>query len=221
MAIRKTKPDQPRPRFGTYQLREELTAEPTKKPDRGQEALRRPQLRRARHRRHRGGGAKRRYRKSTSSAPRTGCPEGRDDRVRPEPPGDIALLNYADGEKRYILAPQRLGVGAKVESGDGADIPPGNSLPLNQIPTGTVVHNVEITPGRGARLGRAAGAAIQVVAKEGQMVSLRLPSSEVRMVRGECRATVGALSKRSTRTSRAAAPAATAAGKRPRPAASQ
>jgi large subunit ribosomal protein L2 len=106
----------------------------------------------------------------------------------------IALLNYADGEKRYILAPQGLRVGATVESGAGADITPGNALPLSRIPTGTVVHSVELTPGAGGRLGRSAGSAIQVVAKEGPMVSLRLPSSEVRMVRGECRATVGALS---------------------------
>ena len=106
----------------------------------------------------------------------------------------IALLHYADGEKRYILAPQGLRVGAEVVSGEGADIAPGNSLPLARIPTGTVVHNVELIPGQGGRLGRAAGTAIQVVAKEGPMVSLRLPSSEVRMVRGECRATVGTLS---------------------------
>ena len=106
----------------------------------------------------------------------------------------IALLNYADGEKSYILAPQGLQVGAEVESGRGADIAPGNALPLGRIPTGTVVHNVELIPGQGGRLGRAAGTAIQVVAKEGEMVSLRLPSSEVRMVRAECRATVGSLS---------------------------
>ena len=112
----------------------------------------------------------------------------------PNRSASIALLNYADGEKRYILAPQGLRVGAEVVSGVGADIAPGNSLPLSRIPTGTVVHNVELTPGQGGRLGRAAGTAIQVVAKEGPLVSLRLPSSEVRMVRGECRATVGTLS---------------------------
>ena len=112
----------------------------------------------------------------------------------PNRSASIALLNYADGEKRYILAPQGLLVGAEIVSGDGADIAPGNSLPLARIPTGTVVHNVELIPGQGGRLGRAAGTAIQVVAKEGPMVSLRLPSSEVRMVRGECRATVGTLS---------------------------
>jgi large subunit ribosomal protein L2 len=112
----------------------------------------------------------------------------------PNRSASIALLNYVDGEKRYILAPQGLRVGAEVVSGERADIAPGNSLPLARIPTGTVVHNVELIPGQGGRLGRAAGTAIQVVAKEGPMVSLRLPSSEVRMVRGECRATVGTLS---------------------------
>jgi large subunit ribosomal protein L2 len=106
----------------------------------------------------------------------------------------IALIHYADGAKSYILAPQQISVGEEVQSGSGADIRPGNSLPLAQIPTGTVVHNVELVPEQGGRLGRAAGAAIQVVAKEGSMVSLRLPSSEVRMVRAECRATVGSLS---------------------------
>jgi large subunit ribosomal protein L2 len=106
----------------------------------------------------------------------------------------VALLNYADGEKRYILAPQGLAPGATVESGERADIRPGNALPLRAIPVGTVVHNVELVPGQGGRLGRAAGSAIQLVAKEGSMVSLRLPSTEVRMVHGECRATVGTLS---------------------------
>jgi large subunit ribosomal protein L2 len=106
----------------------------------------------------------------------------------------IALLHYADGAKSYILAPQGLRPGATVESGPRADIRPGNALPLSAIPTGTVVHNVELVAGQGGRLGRAAGSAIQVVAKEGPMVTLRLPSSEVRLVRAECRATVGALS---------------------------
>ena len=106
----------------------------------------------------------------------------------------IALLHYADGEKRYILAPQGLQPGDPVESGERADIRPGNALPLRSIPTGTIVHNVELVPGQGGRLGRAAGSGIQVAAKEGQMVTLRLPSSEMRMVRADCRATVGALS---------------------------
>jgi large subunit ribosomal protein L2 len=106
----------------------------------------------------------------------------------------IALLVYADGEKSYILSPQGVSVGDTVSSGEGADIKPGNALPLSAIPTGTVVHNVEMTAGQGGKLGRAAGTSIQVVAKEGDMVTLRLPSSEMRMVRRECRATIGSLS---------------------------
>jgi large subunit ribosomal protein L2 len=106
----------------------------------------------------------------------------------------IALLHYADGEKRYILAPAGVGIGDAIESGPGADIKAGNALPLRNIPTGTVVHNVELKPGQGGRMGRAAGTAIQVVAREGERVTLRLPSSEMRLVEASCRATVGTLS---------------------------
>ena len=106
----------------------------------------------------------------------------------------IALLHYADGEKAYILAPRGLKVGDHVQSGQGSDIKPGNALPLRYIPVGTTIHNVEMRPGQGGKLGRSAGSAIQVVAKEGTMVTLRLPSSEMRMVRADSRATVGALS---------------------------
>ena len=98
----------------------------------------------------------------------------------------IALLHYADGEKRYILAPQRLQVGMEVSSGESAEIQVGNALPLANIPTGTVVHNVEMTPGRGGQLGRSAGAAIQLAAKEGSYATLRLPSGEMRMVPVAC-----------------------------------
>jgi len=196
MAIRKTRPTSPGRRFGTYQLREELT---TDQPAKGlTEGKKRSSGRSSAGRvtaRHRGAGAKRRYRRIDFKRTKDGVPA----RVAtieydPNRSAYIALLNYADGEKSYILAPQGLAVGAEVSSGEGADIQPGNALPLSRIPTGTVVHNVEMVPGQGGRLGRAAGTAIQVVAKEGPMVSLRLPSSEVRMVRGECRATVGSLS---------------------------
>jgi len=196
MATRKTKPTSPGRRFGTYQQREELTADgPQKQLAKGKK---RSSGRNAAGRvtsRHRGGGAKRRYRTIDFKRTKDDVPA----RVAtieydPNRSAYIALLNYADGDKRYILAPQGLAVGAQVSSGETADIAPGNALPLTRIPTGTVVHNVELVPGQGGRLGRAAGSAIQVVAKEGPMVSLRLPSSEVRMVRGECRATVGALS---------------------------
>jgi len=103
----------------------------------------------------------------------------------------IALLHYMDGEKRYILAPKGLIVGRIVESGEGADILPGNTLPLKNIPLGTLVHNIELQPRRGGQMVRSAGAAAQVMAKEGNYVTLRLPSGEMRMVHNTCRATVG------------------------------
>jgi len=103
----------------------------------------------------------------------------------------IALLHYVDGEKRYILAAKNLVVGAKVESGEGADILPGNCLPLKNIPLGTLVHNIELQPKRGGQMVRSAGASAQVMAKEGSYVTLRLPSGEMRMVHNTCRATVG------------------------------
>jgi large subunit ribosomal protein L2 len=196
MPNRKTRPTSPGRRFGTYPMREELSgAEPAKGLTKGKSSSGGRNSKGRVTARHRGGGAKRRYRRIDFKRTKDGVPA----RVAsieydPNRSASIALLNYADGEKRYILAPQGLRVGAEILSGEGADIAPGNSLPLARIPTGTVVHNVELIPGQGGRLGRAAGTAIQVVAKEGAMVSLRLPSSEVRMVRGECRATVGTLS---------------------------
>ena len=103
----------------------------------------------------------------------------------------IALLHYADGEKRYIIAPLGRRQGASVEAGEAADIKPGNNLPLRNIPVGTTVHAVELRPGGGAKLGRSAGARIQLVAREGKMATLRLPSGEMRMVDVRCRASVG------------------------------
>ncbi|GAA1388706.1 50S ribosomal protein L2 [Luteococcus peritonei] len=105
----------------------------------------------------------------------------------------IALLHYADGEKRYIIAPQGLAQGATVSAGESADIKPGNNLPLRNIPVGTTVHAVELRPGGSAKLGRSAGAAIQLVAREGKYATLRMPSGEMRMVDVRCRATVGAV----------------------------
>jgi large subunit ribosomal protein L2 len=196
MANRKTKPTSAGRRFGTYQLREELTGDaPEKSLLKGKQRSSGRNVNGRVTARHRGGGAKRRYRQIDFKRTKDGVPaKVATIEYDPNRSAYIALLHYADGEKRYILAPQGLAAGAEVVSGDSADIAPGNSLPLGRIPTGTVVHNVEMTPGQGGRLGRAAGTAIQVVAKEGEMVSLRLPSSEVRMVRGECRATVGSLS---------------------------
>jgi len=103
----------------------------------------------------------------------------------------IALLHYVDGEKRYILAPQGLSQGDRVENGPGADIKPGNSLPLRFIPTGTVVHAIELRPGGGAKIARSAGAGVQLLAKEGGFAQLRMPSGEIRRVLVQCRATVG------------------------------
>jgi large subunit ribosomal protein L2 len=145
--------------------------------------------------RHRGGGAKRRYREIDFKRTKDGVPAKiATIEYDPNRTTYIALLHYADGAKSYILAPTGIKPGDVVASGTGADIKPGNALPLASIPTGTIVHNVEMIPGQGGKLGRAAGTAIQVVAKDAGMVTLRLPSSEMRMVRAECRATVGTLS---------------------------
>jgi large subunit ribosomal protein L2 len=196
MPNRKTKPTSPGRRFATYPLREQLTTgEPERKLTEG---LRKSGGRNANGRitsRHRGGGARRRYRKIDFRRLKDGVP-ARVATIEYDPNRScyIALLQYADGAKSYILAPAQLRVGEEVQSGHGADIRPGNALPLRDMPTGTVVHNVELVPGQGGKLGRAAGTAIQVAAKEGDYVTLRLPSSEMRMVRAECRATVGALS---------------------------
>jgi large subunit ribosomal protein L2 len=196
MAMRKTKPTSPGRRFATYQDREELTgARPQKSLIEGKG---RSGGRNSRGRitaRHRGGGAKRRYRRIDFKRRKDGVP-ARVATIEYDPNRTcyIALLHYADGDKSYILAPQGIRPGTTVSSGEDADIRPGNALPLRAIPTGTIVHNVELVPGQGGRLGRAAGSAIQVVAKEGPMVTLRLPSSEMRMVRADCRATVGTLS---------------------------
>lgn len=105
----------------------------------------------------------------------------------------IALLHYADGEKRYILAPEGLKVGSKVVSGSGADILVGNALPLKEMPLGSFIHNVELKPGKGGQLGRSAGAALQLMAKEGEFAQVKMPSGEVRLVRLDCMATYGSV----------------------------
>ncbi|MFM7078978.1 MAG: 50S ribosomal protein L2, partial [Bacteroidota bacterium] len=109
----------------------------------------------------------------------------------PNRTANIALVHYADGEKRYIIAPVNLEQGAAIENGPSADIKPGNNLPLRNIPVGTVVHAIEVRPGGGAKIARSAGAAVQLVAKEGSWAQLRMPSGEVRNVDVRCRATVG------------------------------
>jgi large subunit ribosomal protein L2 len=196
MAIRKTKPTSPGRRFATYQLREQITAtEPEKSLVEG---LKKSGGRNSNGRitsRHRGGGAKRRYRKIDFKRTKDGIPaKVATIEYDPNRSAYIALLHYADGEKSYILAPSQIEVGNVVSSGPGSDIRPGNCLALGDMPVGTVVHNVEMKPGQGGKLGRSAGTSIQLVAKEGDMVTLRLPSSEMRLVRAECRATIGTIS---------------------------
>ena len=142
--------------------------------------------------RHRGGGAKRRYRRIDFKRDKHGVP-GRVAEIEYDPnrSANIALIHYADGEKRYILHPKGLAQGSTIVSGPGADIRVGNAVPLREVPLGTVVHCVEMKPGKGAQMVRSAGVGAQLVAKEGEFGTLRLPSTEVRMVRLACMATIG------------------------------
>jgi large subunit ribosomal protein L2 len=195
MAVKKHKPTSPGRRFATWNDNAEVTkAEPEKSLIEG---LKKSGGRNAKGRitsRHRGGGAKRKYRKIDFKRQKDGVPATvAAIEYDPNRSAHIALLHYADGDKRYILAPQRLRVGATVLSGPTAEPSVGNALPLARIPTGTVVHNVELTPGRGGQMARSAGAAIQLMAKEGRYATLRLPSGEMRMVLVDCRATVGTI----------------------------
>ncbi len=145
--------------------------------------------------RHRGGGHKRRYRLIDFKRNKLEVPaKVASIEYDPNRTTRIALLHYLDGEKRYILAPQDLKVGDTVVAGPEADIKPGNSLPLKNMPLGTLVHNVELKPGKGGQLARAAGAYAQLMAKEGNNAHLKMPSGEVRMVSLDCRATIGQLS---------------------------
>jgi large subunit ribosomal protein L2 len=195
MPIRKPKPTSPGLRFVSYPDFSVITkTEPEKTLTEG---LKKSGGRNSNGRktsRHRGGGAKRLYRKVDFKRRKDGIPA----RVAaieydPNRSAYIALLHYTDGEKRYILAPNRLTVGMTVASGPDAPIDVGNALPLSRIPTGTVVHNVELQPGRGGQMARSAGTGVQLMAKEGEMATLRLPSGEMRMVRADCRATVGTI----------------------------
>ena len=195
MPIRKPKPTSPGLRFVSYPDFAEITrARPEKSLTEG---LKKSGGRNAYGRktsRHRGGGAKRLYRRIDFKRLKDGIPARvAEIEYDPNRSAYIALLHYADGEKRYILAPARLAVGATVESGADVDIRVGNSLPLASIPPGTVVHNVELTPGRGGQMARSAGTGVQLLAKDGDHATLRLPSGEMRMVRAECRATIGTI----------------------------
>ena len=142
--------------------------------------------------RHHGGGEKRKYRLIDFKRNKRDIP-GKVASIEYDPnrSANIALINYADGEKRYILAPKDLVVGMTIEAGEKADIKVGNALPLNMIPVGTVVHNIELKPGKGGELARSAGASAQILGREGNYVMLRLSSGEQRKVLGTCYATVG------------------------------
>jgi large subunit ribosomal protein L2 len=195
MAIRKPKPTSPGRRFSTYADYAEITKH---RPEKTLvEGLTKSGGRNARGRktaRHRGGGAKRLYRKIDFKRTKDGVPaKVAAIEYDPNRSAYIALLHYIDGEKAYILAPQRLRVGMTVTSGEGSDITPGNCLPLSRIPIGTVIHNVELQPGRGGQLARSAGTGVQLMARDGGMATLRLPSGEMRLVRDSCRGTVGTI----------------------------
>ena len=142
--------------------------------------------------RHRGGGYRPKYRIIDFKRNKDGIP-GTVATIEYDPnrSANIALINYADGEKRYIIAPNKLNVGDVIESGAEADIKVGNALPLANIPVGTIIHNVELKPGKGGQMVRSAGNGAQLMAKEGNFAQVRLPSGEVRKVRIECRATIG------------------------------
>jgi large subunit ribosomal protein L2 len=194
MSIKNRRPTSPGRRFSTGFGFEEVTKDSPHKP------LLRP-LKRSGGRNnngritkdHRGGGHKRRYRFIDFKRDKKGV-AGRVEAIEYDPnrSARVALICYLDGERRYILAPDKLKVGSRIISGDqDIDIQPGNSLPLRFIPTGTLVHNVEMKAGKGGQIVRSAGASAQVMAKEGFYTLLKLPSGELRNVRSECRATVG------------------------------
>ena len=194
MGIRKYKPTTPGRRGASVADFVEITR------DRPEKSLVRP-LRKTGGRnssgritaRHKGGGHKRAYRIiDFRRADKDGVP-ARVAHIEYDPnrTARIALLHYVDGEKRYIIAPSRLNQGDMVEAGPNADIKPGNNLPLRAIPTGTVVHAVELRPGGGAKIARSAGTSVQLVAKEGKYAQLRMPSGEIRNVEAACRATIG------------------------------
>ncbi|MTI80739.1 MAG: 50S ribosomal protein L2 [Firmicutes bacterium] len=193
MAIKKFKPTSPGRRFVTVSDFAEVTkTEPEKsllaplKKTAGRNNQGRLTVR------HRGGGHKRMYRIIDFKRNKDGVPaKVASLEYDPNRSAYIALLHYADGEKRYIIAPKGVTVGTYVESGPEADIKVGNALPLTNIPVGTLIHNIELYPGRGGQMVRSAGASAQLMAKEGKYATIRMPSGEMRMVLQTCRATVG------------------------------
>jgi large subunit ribosomal protein L2 len=193
LPVKSFKPTSPGRRFTTVSTFEEITK------DRPEKSLLRRKNRKAGRNvygritvRHRGGGNKRMYRVIDFLRDKDGIP-AKVSAIEYDPnrSARIALLVYKDGDKRYIIAPLGLAVGDSVMSGSTADIKPGNTLPLKLIPTGVVVHNIELQPGRGAQIGRAAGTSAQLMAKESVMALLRMPSGEQRYVSVNCRATIG------------------------------
>ena len=193
MAIKKYKPTSPARRHMTVSTFEELSkVEPEKsllaplKKSGGRNAQGKITIR------HRGGGSMRKYRIIDFKRNKDGVPaKVATIEYDPNRSANIALLHYADGEKRYIIAPNNLKVGDKVESGEKADIRVGNALPLKSIPVGTVVHNIEMKVGKGGQIARSAGNSAQLMAKEGKYALVRLPSGEIRYILIECRATIG------------------------------
>ncbi len=193
MGIKKLSPTSPARRYQTYLTNDDLTMDSPHKP------LLAPKKRingRNNHgritTRHRGGGHKRHYRIIDFKRDKTGVP-GKVATIEYDPnrSARIALINYVDGEKRYILVPVGLQVGQEIVAGPESDILTGNALPIKNIPLGTQIHNIELKPGKGGQMARSAGSFAQLVAKEGGMAQLRLPSGEIRIVAVECMATVG------------------------------
>jgi len=195
MAVRKYKPTTPGRRGASVSSFDELTRS---KPEKSLVAKGRNKAGRNTHgritARHQGGGTKRRYRVVDFRRNKDGVPaKVAHIEYDPNRSARIALLHYVDGEKRYILAPDGIAQGDLLMSGSEAEIRPGNALPLRNIPVGTVIHAIELKPGAGAKMARSAGASVQLMAKEGAMATLRLPSGETRLVPSACKATVGAV----------------------------
>ena len=192
MGVKKFKPVTPSSRFRTVQDRAEIT---TMEPERSLLESMSKSGGRNNHghitSRRRGGGHKRRYRKVDFKRDKHVPGKVATIEYDPNRSANIALIHYADGEKRYILAPNGLSIGDRIEAGPGADVKPGNTLPLSSIPLGTTIHNVELKPGKGGQIARSAGAGVQLVAREGRFCLLRLPSTEVRRVHADCQATIG------------------------------
>src|SRR5687767_2695144 len=193
MPLRKRKPTSPGRRFQSVSDFAEITT------DKPEKALLKPKPRTGGRNVHGrltarnvGGGHKQKYRVIDFRREKDGIPaKVASIEYDPNRNARIALLHYADGEKRYILAPARVAVGDVLQSGQGSEIRPGNALPMRYIPVGTVIHNVELRPGQGGKVARGAGMSVQLVAKEGDFATLRLPSTEMRRVPIDCRATIG------------------------------